>query len=947
VNFNALVHAIDPEKINDGGVSVDDGTPLLTVNKTFWSHSNETVPLNVSAFFAAKLGCQFVKTTIENDNVPVPLPVNAQDRQYITHAAYDRSRPERTDALLTNFENIALFPKFVRMAVCYDEFPSSTLTASSAVWSGLLEKGVWKRLLGPESNPALDFTFQNGRQVAVAYREHGGMPFAYQVSNYDARGRVTQLLRFSEELGFEGTYYEYNSRNLPIVVRTISQLHQHSTWYTYDDLGRTATVYTKKTGNGYFYPMGENFLRCPQFDSRPENAVDIRYSYDGRNRIVTREFLHNGVVKYTLAQSYNARQATVAMNGSRGTGHQDFNLYIGRDKIQQITSQQVDRRDANDNQIVTNFNYLYQYDQMGRLLQWRRPVPVAMGEIFSYDNLGNRVTQGYDVPQYDLTMKRNYNFDNIHAGRLTDVGQVDASYSSKLKYYENGALQRRTTHSRVSPPGVASRFEVQTEDFVYGYRNEVNEYRSASAFYSSATVSSCSINLDDPAVAKDVWNYAFNPTMQKETVVQSKRAVGAEKAKARIHYHNGRSASMAVWYGVSFASTCDNPNQVSVWYYPQYFNVLGATGYPEISLNDNGEKEFLINDVTGNVRERISGATGLRTGNTDFEPFGQPISGNVPSQGQAGFIGDTKSTENAYTQLGARLYDPSVGRFLSIDSKWSSYLNLNPYQYSYNNPISYSDNSGFGVAEVERVVNALKPEFGRLWIESFQKGIENRAAGESGGTIVFRGGVYSIINQHWHAPGAIAYVSQPSIDRIGTLNYLVTDPLIEGYVGNFHVHANGSKEDYQAPPIPGQIMSPDDIVNTYDRLGLGQTFAQGNIDVILSGNVIYAVEVSNYELAVASKETAKQGMIEILNRLRPQVDADGDDNISRDEQIQHMDRYKNEILQLFAGGRLGLTVYLSTTPMQGCVPASSGPGDDGHIVMIENPLSTPLTPNRR
>ena len=50
--------------------------------------------------------------------------------------------------------------------------------------------------------------------------------------------------------------------------------------------------------------------------------------------------------------------------------------------------------------------------------------------------------------------------------------------------------------------------------------------------------------------------------------------------------------------------------------------------------------------------------------------------------------------------LGFRLYDPVIGRFLAVDPYFSSQPGYSPYHYSYNNPVNYSDRRGlYGIPE--------------------------------------------------------------------------------------------------------------------------------------------------------------------------------------------------------------------------------------------------------
>ncbi|MFC5663113.1 RHS repeat-associated core domain-containing protein [Kitasatospora misakiensis] len=79
------------------------------------------------------------------------------------------------------------------------------------------------------------------------------------------------------------------------------------------------------------------------------------------------------------------------------------------------------------------------------------------------------------------------------------------------------------------------------------------------------------------------------------------------------------------------------------------------------------------------------------------DPFGNPR-GNQPSiwAGDHGFVGGTKDDVTGLTNLGARQYQPTTGRFLSLDpvldagdpQQW------NGYAYSENDPVNKSDPSG-------------------------------------------------------------------------------------------------------------------------------------------------------------------------------------------------------------------------------------------------------------
>ncbi|MFC7531498.1 polymorphic toxin-type HINT domain-containing protein [Actinoplanes sp. GCM10030250] len=81
-----------------------------------------------------------------------------------------------------------------------------------------------------------------------------------------------------------------------------------------------------------------------------------------------------------------------------------------------------------------------------------------------------------------------------------------------------------------------------------------------------------------------------------------------------------------------------------------------------------------------------------------YYPFGAERTGFTPViwPGERGYVDGVKDAATATTHLGAREYDTSTGRFLSVDPvmRAEAPATFNPYVYSQNNPITLSDPSG-------------------------------------------------------------------------------------------------------------------------------------------------------------------------------------------------------------------------------------------------------------
>jgi RHS repeat-associated protein len=111
----------------------------------------------------------------------------------------------------------------------------------------------------------------------------------------------------------------------------------------------------------------------------------------------------------------------------------------------------------------------------------------------------------------------------------------------------------------------------------------------------------------------------------------------------------------------------------------------------------------LTADHQGNPYAEIKLAAGMGFRIRKQDPFGNergtaPLALNM--QTNAGFLGVTRDDASGFTPLGARWYDPVVGRFLSADPvvDLADPLQQNGYAYAHNNPVTHSDPSGLSIS---------------------------------------------------------------------------------------------------------------------------------------------------------------------------------------------------------------------------------------------------------
>ncbi|MEU3249919.1 polymorphic toxin-type HINT domain-containing protein [Streptomyces sp. NPDC006997] len=111
---------------------------------------------------------------------------------------------------------------------------------------------------------------------------------------------------------------------------------------------------------------------------------------------------------------------------------------------------------------------------------------------------------------------------------------------------------------------------------------------------------------------------------------------------------------------------------------------------------DDGTVSFTTADHHGTALLAIDAATQELSQRRTL-PFGG-VRGEEPVNwpGTKGFVGGTQDAATGLTHLGAREYDPTTGRFLSVDPimDLTDPQQINGYTYGNNNPLTFSDPSG-------------------------------------------------------------------------------------------------------------------------------------------------------------------------------------------------------------------------------------------------------------
>ncbi|MEU4743932.1 RHS repeat-associated core domain-containing protein [Actinosynnema sp. NPDC023658] len=140
-------------------------------------------------------------------------------------------------------------------------------------------------------------------------------------------------------------------------------------------------------------------------------------------------------------------------------------------------------------------------------------------------------------------------------------------------------------------------------------------------------------------------------------------------------------------------------------------------GDQTVATRDSAGLTWLAGDHQGTSQIAVN-SVNLQVSRRWQTPFGGARGGAAAFPGERGFVGGTNDPSTGLVHLGAREYDPALGRFLSVDSllTMNDPQTMNGYTYSDNNPLTYADPSGrslwgrvFGAISTFASIGALIP----------------------------------------------------------------------------------------------------------------------------------------------------------------------------------------------------------------------------------------------
>ncbi len=550
-----------------------------------------------------------------------------------------------------------------------------------------------------------------------------------------------------------------------------------STNWTYDNksngIGKLGSVTGTTSYIGLATSYGESYeyTTLGQLDNQTTTINSAQYKQSWKYDSVGRAYIHydasNNLIGTPAIGTKTHFNAYHYANGlSDVSGNTFYFRPIETDKWGNVTKFEY------GNGVVTNVAF---DDIMGRLQTIKAGKGTALtayiDHFYRFDALGNLeyrsdLNLGYDETyQYDAS----YRITDVDSRStfLSNPTGINTAYNMDIAYYESSTRQMSSNiwaksnfaagqaykygeNSACSDGSCAATVLTSAGDFSYKYDrngNRVAEKLNGAIYRESKFTA-----YDKPwSITKgnNTSKFVYGASRQRILQVASTNGVKTETryignvewiVKDGISYYKRRIGGYAI------EESGGSNKGVHYLHQDHQGSVIAIT-------DDEGNlKQRLSYDVFGQQRDVLynSGNAYIKPGMSFYDQIGyhtydeslQELVRNAMIDSR-GYTGHEMLEGVGLIHMNGRVYDPASGLFLSADpfvSAPGNQFNLNRYSYVYNNPVSYTDPSGYFVKELGRRISGASRYVSDRLASAEDHYAENRTAVQMVAITVATGG---------------------------------------------------------------------------------------------------------------------------------------------------------------------------------------------------------------
>lgn len=477
---------------------------------------------------------------------------------------------------------------------------------------------------------------------------------------YDKLGRIhTKILTPDNETSLY-TYEQTNTNNgfgqLLNIAKTTNNTNPITTAYVYDNLARVINKTETIDGNSYTfaYAYSSSSGMIENYTYPSNYTITYLYSPYGHMKSIVNFGKGFEQTLWTATAANERGQITDYRLGNGLTTHKDYDEYGMPVSI-------VTKNAANT--VLQNLAY-------------------------NFDPFTGNLTQKTEMINNNTILTETYEYDPILKERLTSW-QVNAGTPCAMQYTSNGNIQSKSdvnqpttgqyTYGASAGPHAVTGITQPTS----GYLASANR---PSVFYNGNN----KVKFISPGSGGEYYEITYGTNSERV------------KSHTFTYLKSTGYDLQTKYYFDDFEVEIDEKHKT------RYLNYVsagsGLVAIIEIK-NDFLTPYYIHTDYQGNYNV-ITDATGTKLETLAFDPWGRrrnPTNWsftNVPTTFlfDRGYTGHEHLDRFGLINMNGRVYDPALARFLSPDPFISNPANsqsYNRYSYCFNNPLKYTDPSGY------------------------------------------------------------------------------------------------------------------------------------------------------------------------------------------------------------------------------------------------------------
>ncbi|TDU91872.1 RHS repeat-associated protein [Kribbella voronezhensis] len=477
---------------------------------------------------------------------------------------------------------------------------------------------------------------------------------------YDSLGKglLTSSTRVVDGNSYESAITGYDDLNRPTATQITIPASE----------GKLAGVYTSSTE---FNPDGSvSKVKLPSVPGLPQETVQTIYDPAGNLQAV------GGWTSYVVGAQYSSYGEPTRYTMGDVIGHKStFQGFTYEPGTRRLTSMKVDR----ESQTTTDDAFNYTYDAAGNITALAHSQMQGAStdrQCFAYDYL-RRMTEARTT-------------SNASCATAPTTGTMGSTYPywRGYEYWKSGNRSKVTDYAAAGNTTTTYAYPVGTAPHphaVTGVSSSGPAGTSADTYgYDAAG------NMSTRTVSGDTDTFAWDAEgrLQSVTGAAGKTDFVYDAEGERLIKHDPTGATL--YLGQTEIRLDKAADSVSS---TRYYQFNGATVAMRTSST---QVTSLIADPQGTATVSVDVQTDQLVRRW-IDPFGVPRGEDANWKSDArGFVDGKLDDSTGLTHLGAREYDPKLGKFISVDPlvDITDPQTLNAYAYSNSNPATFSDPDG-------------------------------------------------------------------------------------------------------------------------------------------------------------------------------------------------------------------------------------------------------------